>query len=101
MRKILFTALTTATLAMSQLGNAGTTSTLDKELFFENSASSGDAWFLRTEEKPKSEIQVAGICFKKGETTDGFNKICYYRCLSGTTAITIKATKLCPLNIND
>ena len=30
-------------------------------------------------------------CFKKGETTDGLNKICYYRCPSGDAAITIKA----------
>ena len=54
---------------------------------------------------PKSNdeniYQIAGTCFKKGESTSGMNKICYYRCISGDAAITIKSYKLCPLSISD
>ncbi len=42
----------------------------------------------------------AGICFLSGEQESGMNKICYYDCLSGTVAITIKSYKLCPLSID-
>ena len=42
----------------------------------------------------------AAICFKSGEQVSGMNKICYYKCLSGTKAITIKSHQLCPLNID-
>ena len=53
--------------------------------------------------KPNDEdiYQIAGICFKKGSSTSGLNKICYYKCTSGDAAITIKSHKLCPLSIND
>jgi hypothetical protein len=44
--------------------------------------------------------QVATLCFKTGEQTSGFNKICYYDCLGSAVAITIKATQLCPITIN-
>ncbi len=43
----------------------------------------------------------AVTCFKKGEYTSGFNKICIYNCLGSDVAITIKNTQLCPLSINN
>ena len=45
--------------------------------------------------------EVAALCFGAGEETSGMNKICYYDCLGGKVAITIKSHKLCPLTIND
>jgi hypothetical protein len=44
-------------------------------------------------------VKAAVTCFLKGEQTSGMNKICYYDCLGSAAAITIKATQLCPLNI--
>ena len=41
----------------------------------------------------------AATCFKKGEYTSGFNKICIYNCLGSDRAITIQNTQLCPLSI--
>ena len=41
----------------------------------------------------------AETCFGKGERIDGQNKICYYECISGGAAITIKSYQLCPLTI--
>ena len=50
----------------------------------------------------KEKIILAGVtCFKSGEQTSGMNKICYYDCLGSTVAITISATSLCPLSINN
>jgi hypothetical protein len=43
--------------------------------------------------------RAAVTCFKTGEKTSGFNKICYYDCLGSEAAITIGATQLCPLTI--
>jgi hypothetical protein len=43
--------------------------------------------------------RIKESCQKAGEKTDGMNKICYYRCLSGEAAITISSTQLCPLTI--
>ena len=45
-------------------------------------------------------IANAATCFKKGEYTSGFNKICIYNCLGSDRALTIKNTDLCPLTIN-
>jgi hypothetical protein len=42
---------------------------------------------------------AAETCFLKGEKESGQNKICYYDCVSGEAAITIKSTRLCPLSI--
>ncbi len=41
----------------------------------------------------------AATGFLIGEKSKGFYTICYYDCLGGTVAITIKSTKLCPLTI--
>ena len=38
-------------------------------------------------------------CFKDGEQSSGFNKICYYKCLGDTVAINQSSTSLCPLTI--
>ena len=43
----------------------------------------------------------AVTCFKKGEYTSGFNKICIYNCLGSDVAITIGAMQLCPLSIQN
>jgi len=48
----------------------------------------------------KDGIQVAVVCFAKGERVSGMNKICYYDCLGSEAAITIKSYQLCPLQIN-
>jgi len=40
------------------------------------------------------------MCFKSGEQVSGMNKICYYRCPTGTAAITVASYELCPLSIN-
>jgi len=40
-------------------------------------------------------------CFLNGERTSGMNKICFYDCISGKAAITIKSTQLCPLSIEE
>jgi len=41
----------------------------------------------------------AWACFFSHEQTDGMNKICYYKCVSGMRAITISAVSLCPLSL--
>ncbi len=46
-----------------------------------------------------SPSRAAVTCFKIGEKTSGMNKICYYNCLGSEAAITIPATQLCPLSI--
>jgi hypothetical protein len=46
-------------------------------------------------------LKAAAMCFKQGEQRSGQNKICYYRCLSGTVAITIPALELCPISIEE
>lgn len=43
---------------------------------------------------------AAETCFLKGERTDGMNKICFYKCITGDAAITIRALELCPMTIN-
>lgn len=42
---------------------------------------------------------AGSACFLSGERTAGMNKICYYDCVSGTKAVTIRATSLCPLSL--
>lgn len=42
----------------------------------------------------------AQACFLSGEDTSGMNKICYYDCVSGKRAITVRATQLCPLSLS-
>lgn len=39
------------------------------------------------------------LCLLDHESVDGLNKICFYSCVSGDAAITIKSTQLCPLSI--
>ena len=50
---------------------------------------------------PTLVANSATTCFKKGEYTSGFNKICIYNCLGSDVAITIKNTQLCPLTIQN
>jgi len=44
-------------------------------------------------------ISGSELCFLDRETESGLNKICFYSCISGDAAITIKSTQLCPLSI--
>lgn len=44
-------------------------------------------------------VAYACTAFLTGQTTSGFNRICYYNHLGSTVAITIKATEMCPLSI--
>lgn len=55
---------------------------------------------LTQNESAESLLKVAAYCPKSGERAAGQNKICYYDCLSGTVAITISSTSICPLSIN-
>ncbi len=41
----------------------------------------------------------ASMGFLIGQKDSGLYTICYYSCVSGTVAITIKAGKLCPISI--
>ena len=50
---------------------------------------------------PNLVANSATTCFKKGEYTSGFNKICTYNCMGSDVAITIKNTQLCPLTIQN
>ena len=50
---------------------------------------------------PNLVANSATTCFKKGEYTSGFNKICIYNCMGSDVAITIKSTQLCPLTIQN
>jgi hypothetical protein len=45
------------------------------------------------------EQRVKETCFFQSERVDGMNKLCFYSCASGSAAITIGATSLCPLSI--
>jgi hypothetical protein len=47
-----------------------------------------------TDPKPSSTI----MCFFSHETVDGFSKICFYDCMCGTKALSVKAYQLCPIN---
>lgn len=49
----------------------------------------------------EGEVDVAIMCFAKGEQVSGRNKICYYDCLGDMVAITIKSIQLCPLTIDN
>ena len=50
---------------------------------------------------PSLVANSATTCFKKGEYTSGFNKICIYNCMGSDVAITIGNTQLCPLTIQN
>ena len=39
-------------------------------------------------------------CFYRSESVRGQNKICFYQCVTGDAAITIRATQICPLRID-
>lgn len=43
----------------------------------------------------------AGTAFYTGESTSGMYKTCYYNYLGSSVAISISATSLCPLTIQD
>ena len=39
-------------------------------------------------------------CFPSGERTEGFNKLCYYRCLGGPFVLNLESTDICPLSLD-
>ena len=43
---------------------------------------------------------AASACFLSGEQIDGMNKICYYDCVSGKKAITVRAMQMCPMSLS-
>lgn len=49
---------------------------------------------------PHGPVQLAFLCFLKGEQTSGLNKICLYDCPVGDAAINVKSWERCPLSIN-
>ena len=44
-------------------------------------------------------VQGGTACYKSGEQRSGANRICYYRCPTGTAAITVSAMQPCPITI--
>ncbi len=52
-------------------------------------------------QKGEGEYQIAGSCFLDDDYESGMNRICLYDCLSGTVAITISVTQICPLTIQE
>ena len=62
--------------------------------------------FIKNTDKQEANIDLmcknayAATCSLKGEKISGMNMICHYDCPSGTVAITIDASKLCPLTID-
>jgi hypothetical protein len=55
-----------------------------------------------TPPKPQTDgPKLAATCFNSGEQISGMNKICFYNCLGSGAAITIGATELCPLSIEN
>jgi hypothetical protein len=50
--------------------------------------------------RQNAPAQSTGLmCFSKGETQSGMNKICYYDCAGSAAAMTVSAVTLCPLSI--
>lgn len=47
----------------------------------------------------QSPSRVSTTCFKRGEYTDGMNKVCRYDCLGSPAEMTISSVKLCPLTM--
>ena len=39
------------------------------------------------------------LCTKQGEYTEGFNKVCQYRCGVSAHAFTVRNTQLCPITV--
>jgi hypothetical protein len=60
----------------------------------------GSATTLQRGDATDAPVRVAVMCFLTGETTSGFNKICFYACLGSQAANTIGALQFCPLSIN-
>ena len=98
--KAFLTIFSVAALSASQAVMAKNSQHDDQQLLFPK-ASTSAAWYLQGADQTKEPIQVAGTCFSSGESTSGMNKICYYNCVGGSAAITIKSTQLCPLTIRD
>lgn len=42
---------------------------------------------------------AAETCFYKSDREEGLNRICFYDCVSGTYAMTIKSHQICPVTI--
>jgi hypothetical protein len=47
-----------------------------------------------------SSFSFAETCFSSGEQISGMNKICYYKCVSGTKTLNKKSYELCPITAN-
>jgi len=45
-------------------------------------------------------MQLAAFCSFSHETVSGMNKLCFYKCISGMTAITIASYKICPISLD-
>ena len=54
-----------------------------------------------TSEEPafSASQKTQEVCFFSYEQEAGLNKICFYDCISGTVAITIKSFRFCPFTI--
>ena len=48
-----------------------------------------------------SIVANATACFFTADEVSGFNRICYYDCMSGERAITIDSMEFCPLTIEE
>lgn len=45
-----------------------------------------------------SNVRSNDVCFYQNASTSGFNKICYYKCVSGIKTKNVGAAQICPLN---
>ena len=43
--------------------------------------------------------EASETCFLNSEKVSGSNKICYYRCIGGTAAMTVGSLDFCPMSI--
>ena len=55
--------------------------------------------FIATAMIYPAKLANAETCFFQYEQISGLNKICHYSCTSGSYAITVSATKICPIHI--
>jgi hypothetical protein len=46
-------------------------------------------------------VLVAAVCILVGQHVSGWNRLCFYDCLSGTVVIAVGALEFCPLSIEE
>jgi hypothetical protein len=70
-----------------------------KPLFAAAAVTAAFASAANAEPSAVKPFKVALLCIRAGEQDAGLNKICYYDCAGWKTAITISASRICPVHI--